>query len=338
MPRIGVCIVSPALASANNGNWHTAARWARFLAPVARVRITQAWNGEQDDALIALHARRSAASIARFHQAHPGRPLAVVLTGTDLYRDLETDASAQHSVQCASHLVVLQPLALGRLTPEAQAKARSIVQSATRVLRHDRSRRSVDFAAVGHLRAEKDPRTLMQAARLLAGEPGWRVLHIGGALDEALAQEARSTAAAVPAYRWLGPLPAPATRRRIARAHALVHMSVLEGGANVVIEAVRSRVPVLASRIEGNLGLLGEDYEGCFPAGDAQALAGLMRRFLHEPAFADRLRSQCAAREALFAPEAEAAAVRRLLADMVQAGGMAALPQSSTASSTALAP
>ncbi|MEW6707349.1 MAG: selenoneine biosynthesis selenosugar synthase SenB [Pseudomonadota bacterium] len=328
-----VCIVSPALAAANNGNWHTAARWQRFLAPKAEVQVLLSWQAEPADALIALHARRSADSIERFRAAHPGRPLAVVLTGTDLYRDLELgDAQARHSLQCADQVVVLQPEALHRLPAEVRAKARSIVQSASRVLRRDQARMHTDFVAVGHLRAEKDPHTLMQAARLMKTVPGWRITHIGNPLDEALAAQARSTMAEVPAYRWLGGLPAPAARRWIARGHALVHMSRMEGGANVVIEAVRSRVPVLASRIDGNVGLLGPDYGGYFPVGDAPALAALMQRFMNDPAWADGLRAQCLALEAGFEPRVEAAAVRRLLHDLLAAPAAsrdaARLPQS----------
>ena len=90
----------------------------------------------------------------------------------------------------------------------------------------------------------------------------------------------------------------------------------MEGGANVVIEAVRSGVPVLASRIDGNVGLLGADYDGYFPVGDAAALAALARRFCADAAFADRLRAQCAAREPLFRPSAERRAVRALVAGL----------------------
>jgi glycosyltransferase involved in cell wall biosynthesis len=61
----------------------------------------------------------------------------------------------------------------------------------------------------------------------------------------------------IPNYRWLGALPHESTRRRIQAAHVLVHSSRMEGGAHVVIEAVTSGTPVLASRIPGNLGLLG---------------------------------------------------------------------------------
>ena len=94
-------------------------------------------------------------------------------------------------------------------------------------------------------------------------------------------------------------------------------MSRMEGGANVVIEAVRSGVPVLASAIDGNVGLLGADYEGYFPTGDAVSLAASMRRFVDDPAFARRLAAQCAAREPLFRPAAERRAVQRVVLDLV---------------------
>ena len=354
--RPTVCIVSPALAAANNGNWQTAARWQRFLAPVASVTIATAWDGAPVDALIALHARRSADSIARFAAAHADAPVALVLTGTDLYRDLDSDASARHSLECASHVVVLQDEGLERLPPAARAKARSIVQSASTLMRDDAAHGQITFVAVGHLRDEKDPLTLMRAARLLAaGGPApataansalaataadpalavtaataataaaaaIRIVHIGGALDAALGEAAERTMQACPHYRWLGNLPHAAARRWIARSQALVHMSRMEGGANVVIEAVRSGVPVLASRIDGNVGLLGRDYAGFFEAGDAQALATLMQRFAAGPAFAAHLRAQCALREPGFAPAAERAAVRALLADMLGDQGAA---------------
>jgi len=317
MGKPRVCIVSPALASANNGNWHTAARWQRFLAPLAHVEIVLAWDGAPADALIALHARRSADSIVRFHEAHPDKPLALVLTGTDLYRDLETDASARHSLKLASHLVVLQDEALNRLAAADQAKARVIVQSAPQLVRTDQSTRSFDLVAVGHLRDEKDPLTLMHAAARLPSDAPIRIVHIGDALSETFAAHARQTMNECPRYRWLGGLPRAAARRWIARSRALVHMSRMEGGANVVIEAVRSQVPVLASRIAGNVGLLGRGYDGYFAVGDVKELADLMQRFAADPAFASHLSAQCAALEPRFSPAIEAEAVRRLVGEML---------------------
>ncbi|WP_345541589.1 selenoneine biosynthesis selenosugar synthase SenB [Variovorax defluvii] len=316
MPKPRVLIVSPALAEANNGNWRTASRWRTFLSAMAEVEIARGWDGTPRDALIALHARRSADAVAQWRAAHPAAPLALVLTGTDVYRDIEESPAAQHSLQCASALVVLQPDALDHLGAAERAKARVIVQSASRV-RGRPAQRHVDLVAVGHLRDEKDPLTLMAAARRLPADMPMRIVHIGEALAPELGDAARRTMAECPRYRWLGGLPREAARRWIARARALVHMSRMEGGAQVVIEAVRSGVPVLASRIGGNLGLLGEDYEGYFPVGDDAALAALMLRFAAEPAFADRLRAQCALREPAFSPAAEQSNVRRLLHDLL---------------------
>ena len=320
-PLPKVSIVSPAAASANNGNAHTAARWQRFLAPVADARVCGPGDRVADDAdlLIALHARRSADAIARWRATRPAAPLALVLTGTDLYRDLDHDPSAWHSLECASRVVVLQEEALRRLDAATRAKAMVIVQSASAV-HAERGADDAEFVAVGHLRAEKDPETLLRAVRLLAAEGhAPRVDHIGAALDANLGDAAQATAAAHPRYRWLGALAHGPARRAIARARALVHPSVMEGGANVVIEAVRSGVPVLASRIDGNVGLLGADYEGFFAVGDAGALAALMRRFVADPAFAARLGTQCAAREPLFRPARERAAVRELVAALLPA-------------------
>ena len=316
--RPQVCIVSPALAEANNGNWHTASRWQKFLAPVADVQIALAWsNSTPADALIALHARRSADSIERFSQAHPHAPLALVMTGTDLYRDIRTEAAAQHAMQCASHVVVLQDEGLMALPAAVRARARVIVQSATKLVRRDLSARPFELVAVGHLREEKDPATLMAAARLLRADAPLHITHIGSALDPALGELATQTMQACPRYRWLGALPRASARRHIASAQALVHMSRMEGGANVVIEAIRSGVPVLASHIDGNVGLLGADYGGYFPVGDAQALARLIQRAASDDAFLTHLRAQCAVREPRFTPATERAAVRGLLADML---------------------
>jgi glycosyltransferase involved in cell wall biosynthesis len=173
---------------------------------------------------------------------------------------------------------------------------------------------------IGHLRAEKDPQTFMDAARHVR-TPGVRLLHIGAALEPGLGDLARATeratARTTAAYRWLGALPHMATRRRLRRCHAMVIASRMEGGANVIIEAVTSGVPVLASDVAGNVGMLGDDYAGFFAPGDAQALAGLIDRTATDARFLERLRRQCAARAALFAPEAERARLLDLVDNLL---------------------
>lgn len=316
-----VTIVSPALAEANNGNWQTAMRWARFLTPAYDVNIAPSWSpvtGATPDLLIALHARRSAAALAAFAEHHPASPRVLVLTGTDLYRDIHDDPAAQASLAHADVLVLLQEAGLAVLPPQYRARARVIWQSAPTLphVPHAEGLDEFTFTMVGHLRPEKDPLTFMRAAQLVAQDSA-RFIHIGGALDPNLGAAAAAAASADPRYQWLGNLSHPAARMALACSDAMVIASVMEGGANVIIEAITSGVPVLASDIGGNRGMLSDDYGGYFPVGDAAALARLIDRSVDDEAFIASLRSQCAARAPLFAPEAERAALLRLVDNLV---------------------
>lgn len=323
MVRKRIVIVSPASARDNNGNWQTASRWARFLRGRYRVEVLGAWPGgdsEPPDLLIALHARRSAPSLAAFADAFPGRPSVLALTGTDLYRDIDTVPQARASLDRATALVLLQPAGLARLPAAAREKAQVIYQSAPALRPQPPSpaRRHIDFCMIGHLRAEKDPLTFIRAAQQVT-HPNARLLHIGGALDPALGALAATAQAANARYRWLGALPHAAARQRLKRCHAMVIASTMEGGANVIIEALTSGVPVLASSISGNRGMLGEDYCGYFAPGDATALARLVERSILDPEFDALLRRQCAARAPLFAPAAEQAALSDLVDNLLRA-------------------
>lgn len=311
----GIVIVTPALADANNGNWQTARRWARMLATEYPVRLVGQWPDEPSQAsntrppalMIALHARRSAASIERWKAASPDSPLIVALTGTDLYRDIEIDASAQRSLELADGLIVLNTLGAQRLPERLRSKVTVVLQSCSARQPWPLAQRHLRVVMVGHLRAEKAPETLFAAARRLADRPDIVFDHIGGALDESLAQQARRLMQDCPNYRWLGALPHVEVRRRIQRAGLLVHPSRMEGGAHVVIEAIRSSTAVLASGIDGNIGLLGEGYEGYFPVGNAEALASLITSARDVPGMLVELRQQVSRRAERYAPEHEKA-------------------------------
>jgi len=326
-PKATVAIISPALRKANNGNWQTAHRWSRFLQADYDVTLAAEWpadhpRGDAPACLIALHARRSADSIARFAKACPGHPLVVVLTGTDLYRDIHRDASAQRSLDLATHLVVLQDEGPAELAAGHRAKCRVIYQSAPAIVAAAASQDAFDVVLVGHMRPEKDPATPMLALSLLPDDSLVRLTHIGAALDDSYRQAAEALQAhrwpGVQRYIWLANLPHAETRRRIGQAQAMVISSVMEGGANVVIEAVTSGVPVLASRIPGNVGMLGRDYEGYFRPGNAAQLAAILERASRDAGFLERLRQQCAQRAPLFAPERERAEVIRLVAEALK--------------------
>ena len=322
MPHPSVVIVSPALAAANNGNWQTAHRWSSFLAEDYAVRTVLSWPDEaadRDDLMVALHARRSADSIAAWVQSRAPSKLALVLTGTDLYRDIGSDARARRSLDLAGQLVVLQELGLEALPSAHRAKARVIFQSVASLPPLAKANDKLVAVMVGHLRDVKSPETLFDAARLLRPRTDIELHHIGRAEEESWAERARRTAAECPAYHWHDGMAHEETRRAIQRAHVLVHTSAMEGGAHVIMEAVCSGTPVLASRVSGNIGMLGWDYEGYFPHGDAKALAHLLKvcratQGAEDPSASllGRLGAQCGVRAPLFAPGTERKAVLQL--------------------------
>lgn len=270
------------------------------------------------DALIALHARRSAESIAQYRLARPQGGLIVALTGTDVYRDIQTDLGAQQSLAMADRFVVLQPNAVEQLPEDCRPKCDVVFQSAASLAPGERYRRAFDVVQVGHLRHEKDPFTPVTALRLLPTDSHIRLVHIGTALDQHHADTMAVVLREEHRLRWLGGLSHAQTRQRIKRAHLLVIASRMEGGANVIVEAVTAGVPVIASAVGGNIGMLGDDYPGYFAFGDADACAALMQRAETDAGFYKRLVSACAQRAKLFLPEREAAAIRGVVASVLQ--------------------
>ncbi|MFO1314483.1 MAG: selenoneine biosynthesis selenosugar synthase SenB [Burkholderiales bacterium] len=328
MPRSRVptlSIVTPFLADANNGNWRTAARWARLLAPEFRTIVQAVGAPVAADAvaLIALHARRSHDAIAAWSAAHPDRPVVVALTGTDLYRDVPAgDTAARASLACATRLIVLQDDALHHVPAAFRARARVVFQSARMLAPWAaKSAHRLHCLLVAHLRPEKDPATAFAAWRRLPPAVDATLTVVGAALDPALGREARDLAATDPRVAWLGPRPHAWTRQAIKRAHLLVVPSRMEGGANVVVEAVTAGTPVLGSRMSGNVGMLGDEYPGWFPVGDAAALAAMVERAARDRAFLRGLAARCRARAPLFAPAAEARRLRQVVAEALAAAG-----------------
>jgi putative glycosyltransferase (TIGR04348 family) len=314
--RPSVCIITPYLARANNGNWHTAARWARLLRPAFRVRIQQEWDGRGCDALIALHAGRSAGSIHAFASEHPDRALIVVLTGTDLYG--KPDARSRRSLDFATRLVVLNELGRDALPREWRAKCDLVLPSANPLKALAPRHRTFDVAVVGHLRAVKDPRLPMRIARALPSTSNIRFLHAGKALERGWSRAARATARSTARYRWLGGVHSPEARALIRRSRLLLHPSKDEGGATVIVEALQSGTPVLASACDGNVGLLGRHYPGLFPVGDMDTAMALLLRAEDEPGFYRQLASAARQRARLFTPAREGRTLRRLVHNSIK--------------------
>lgn len=297
------------------GNRVTACRWAKLLRNGGhRVSVCEEFTGQRCDVLIAFHARKSAASVVRCRQESPNVPVILLLTGTDLYGDIHRDQSAVNSLERADCLVLLQSRGMQELPPHLHHKTRVVVQSAVppdRIPR--RLTRSFEVCVSGHLRAVKDPFRTAMATRRLPAASKIRVNHSGSALTRSMEQRALKEMACNQRYYWLGGVPGWKARRLIARSRLLVLSSRLEGGANVISEAAVAGVPVLASRISGSIGLLGEDYPGYFDVGSTSQLASLLHRCEQDEDFYDALRIHIQSLVHQFTPPREQSALHELV-------------------------
>ncbi|TLF53122.1 TIGR04348 family glycosyltransferase [Halomonas urmiana] len=321
-----VALITPAGRGSHAGNRATATRWAARLRELGcGVRIAghedapAEWrvDGRPPDLVMALHAWRSHGAILACRQAFPAAALAVVLTGTDVYRFQHSHPETfRESLATADVLIGLHDALDVDLPASVLPRLHVVHQSAlplpAGVPRP--GRRHLNVLVVGHLREEKDPLRAALAVRDLPSGSRLRVIQLGAAHDEGWAGAARDEMAANPRYRWLGDLPRWRVRRWMGRARLMVISSRMEGGANVVSEACVAGLPVLASDILGNRGLLGDGYVGYFPVVDTAALGDLLRRAEAEPAFIEGLRRQVTARAPLFTPDAEREALARVIA------------------------
>jgi putative glycosyltransferase (TIGR04348 family) len=315
--HLTVVIATPASRGSHKGNRVTAVRWAGHLRALGHhVTLAETWDGRPCDVLVALHATRSHPTVLRYREQRPAAPLVVGLAGTDLYQDLPASAEARRSLELATRVTVLQPLGLQRLAPEVRAKARVILQSARRAPAAPPPAGVLQACLLAHLRAVKGPFLAAEAVRRLRPGSRWRVVHLGAALDADAAERARGEMALSPRYDWRGDLPRHQALGVLAGSAILLVTSLLEGGSNAVSEAIAAGIPVLSTRVDGSMGVLGSDYPGLFPVGDAGALAALLARVEDDPAFLQALRARVEALRPLVEPAREREAWRALLAEL----------------------
>ena len=279
------------------------------------VRVRPSASDPRDaDFLVALHARKSARAILSFRRAHPTRPILLVLTGTDVYRDLGRRRIVERAMEAADAIVTLQSRAIDRLAPSQRRKAFAVIQSVDSIPRAARARRrGTRFCVLAHLRVEKDPLRALFALRLLPAALDVEVVQAGGVLDRAYLRRVEKGVRTQPRYRFLGELARSAALRLLAGSDALVLSSRMEGGANVASEAIAAGIPVLASRIDGNVGILGARYSGYYATGSTRELAALMQRFAEDRPFARKLQRQIAALRPLVVPQREREGLQRAM-------------------------
>ena len=313
-----ILIVSPAPPGSRVGNRVTALRMAGLLRCAGHeVKLRSVYEECAAQIVFCLHALKSAAAVREARAADLARPIVLVLTGTDLYQDIATEPEAQHSLELADRLVILQPRALERLPEAVHSKTRLILQSARAPRGAQPSDEAYfDVCVLAHLRPVKDPLLAARAARRLPAKSRLRVRLVGGALDEASRAEAEREAADNPRFEWLGELPRGEALRVLARSRLLVLSSRNEGGPAAVTEAIACGVAVLATRIPAAQGLLGDDHPGLFDLGDAQALAELLSRAEEDQAFLEELRARSRSLAASVDPRREQRDLEALITEL----------------------
>ena len=81
-------------------------------------------------------------------------------------------------------------------------------------------------------------------------------------------------------------------------------------------------LPVIASDIEGSVGLLGADYPGYYPVQNAEALRERLLRADSDGGYYTELVAACAARRERFTPQQEHAGWERLLEEIESRGAV----------------
>lgn len=312
-----VCVASPYSLNEVKGNTVTTRRIVDLLAAEGvAARGSHLFDGGDADVLIALHAVKGAAAVFAFLEQFPRGKVVILITGTDLYESLPAGSErGERALELAHRIVVVQEAAILRLPARFREKVRVIPASLDPVeLRHVPESPPFVISVLGHPRPVKRPFLTIEA---VARHPEWsevEVWQIGEALDKESRRSAEEWVRRDGRYRYLGGQPREEALRLCAKSSLTINSSILEGGANAVVEAMTMGVPVLASRIEGNVGILGADYPGYFEEGKLdQAIGEVIEK---EFALQDWV-DLASARLELFSQEKEARSWLELLDELI---------------------
>lgn len=319
MVTANIVIVTPAKSGTLHGNRTTALRWEQHLCAAGfQTEVLTDWQQGNQDIMIALHAARSHASMRAWKQHHPEKPLILIMTGTDLYRDLFAgNAQALASLALADQIVLLQPEAIKCIPETYHSRCRVIYQSVAARRRLPKHGRCFMVTVIGHLRDEKDPLRTAFALQRIPKTSRIQVFHLGMSMQEKYTREAERLASLDQRYHWIGPRRHQDTMRWLASSELMVISSIMEGGAHVVSEAIALGIPVIASDIDGNRGLLGNDYPGFFPVGDTASLSNLLSRAESDPVYMRALHESLEKRQELINPAREYSEILKLVNELL---------------------
>jgi glycosyltransferase involved in cell wall biosynthesis len=286
-------IHSPYADHTGQGNSVTAVRLGKILSG-GGYRVTYSereYSGEEAEVMIALNARKSANAIVRFCELNPSSKLIIILTGTDINHpdSSDEDSAAWASMMLAERLVVLHEASLKQVPKIFREKTCVIHPSVTlpEGLLHAPSKDGFKIMMAGNMRQEKNPELAHAAAEKIS--PALEIHHYG---------ECTSTGSENVIEH--GIFSHDTMLDAMSSAGVLLNTSFQEGGANAICEAVTMGLPVVASAISGNIGMLGEDYAGLFPSNDLDALVNMLEKTANGLEFYALLKKQLATRAPLF--------------------------------------
>ena len=317
-----ILIVSPAKRGSRLGNQITADRWAQILRSQKHtVSIKQGFDPSSSqgnyDLLIALHARRSAKSVSEFRRLNSDGKIVVAITGTDIHEDLGKSSLVEKSFKLADRIVALEPECLKKLSRRDRRKSSVILQSSTPLANPPKKLlRVFEVSILGHLRAVKDPFRAAMAVRRLPESSRIKVVHFGSALTPSMEQRALKESKSNARYHWFGSVPHGEAQRRLARSRLSVLTSKSEGGPAAVVESIVNDVPVLGTRIDAMVGMLGDDYPGLFECGDTTELRRLILLAENDQGFLDHLLKKVRVVKPNFSRPRENKAWRELIAEV----------------------
>jgi len=302
-----VTISSPYATDSLHGNTVSAIRIAGILEESGHVaEVIQSGDPIVEDtgALIALHARKSHASVVAMKQQSPKSKIILYLTGTDLYEDIPNGCPlAIESLEIADTIVVSQE-ASQKSVPATYQQKTKVVYNSIILPKLAPVERELDlFVIASHLRAVKQPFLAAEALRL-SGE-SVRVKLMGAEIDSGAADFARKLNQSDSRFEWLGEQNYEQTLTWMKRSLATINTSIAEGGANSIGESIALGRPVLATRIEGNVGMLGENYDGYFAPDSPAELASLIKKICHDKSYQAHLEQQVLDQSAKYSRENE---------------------------------
>lgn len=219
-------------------------------------------------------------------------PLVITLTGTDMVAWLGGDGTIDAHLRAADALVALNEQQaedlLERLPDARVVVVRQRIDLGNATFRADdlqeagaAPRRAL---LLGGLRAVKGQRTALDVFERHAGAlEGWHLVIAGPDAGEGsepgkpseYSLEIQRRAAALDNATYIGSVPRNAVPSLMGRCEALLNCSESEGESHAILEAMMTGLPVVASRVRGNVELVQHDRTGLLFDGSAELVAAL---------------------------------------------------------------